>query len=458
MTFFQLNQAAVTILDLAAMLVAAFALSRITKLLKLPNVTAYILSGILIGPYGLKWISASMINSMSFVTDIALSFIAFGVGKYFKWKTLKHSGTRVIIITVMESLAGAFAVTAAMLLIFKLPLSFSLLLGAIAAATAPASTLMTIRQYKAKGHFVNTILQVVALDDAVSLLAFSVCATISRVVESADSVSIAGILLPIGFNLLSVVLGIGMGFLLKFLIRRVQSSYNRLLMVIILLLTLAGLCAAVDVSPLLGCMALGMVHANITEKKDLLFKTVDKFTPPVLTFFFVLSGLRLNVPALAGVGMIGVVYFFVRILGKYAGATLGAVITRDQPEVKKYLGLALVPQAGVSIGLAVLGERMLSPEMGSLLSTIILSSAVLYEIAGPALAKLSLHLAGVLTPSASSAESLASAEITNEQTLPVLAEHKPSKKQKRKEFDWHEENPHLHLNGSSCFPFRKQGH
>ena len=145
-------------------------------------------------------------------------------------------------------------------------------------------------------------------------------------------------------------------------------------------------------------MALGMVHANISKKKELLFKTVNRFTPPVLTFFFVVSGMRLNVPALATAGIAGIVYFFVRIAGKYAGATAGAVLTRDEPAVRKYLGMALVPQAGVSIGLAALGERMLSPELGAMLSTIVLSSAVLYEIAGPALAKLSLHMAGALRP------------------------------------------------------------
>ena len=143
-------------------------------------------------------------------------------------------------------------------------------------------------------------------------------------------------------------------------------------------------------------MALGMVHANISRKGEALFKAVERFTPPVLTFFFVVSGMRLNVPALKTAGVIGVTYFFVRILGKYAGATAGAMLTGEDENVRRYLGLALVPQAGVSIGLAALGERMLPPEMGSLLNTIVLSSAVLYELAGPGLAKLSLRLSGAL--------------------------------------------------------------
>ena len=236
------------------MLLSAFGLSRITKLLKLPNVTGYILSGILIGPHCLKWIDASMVENMSFVTDVALAFIAFGVGKYFTWSTLRKSGAQVLVITVLEALAAAAVISAAMLLIFDLPLSFSLLLGAIGAATAPASTLMTIRQYKAKGHFVDTILQVVALDDAVALLAFSVCATISQVAESPEQLSAASILLPIAYNVLAVALGAGMA------LRSSGASG-----------TCAplqppadgrhpapdarGLCAAVDVSPLLACMA-----------------------------------------------------------------------------------------------------------------------------------------------------------------------------------------------------------
>ena len=392
------NHTSLVILELAVMLLSAFLLSRLTKRLKLPNVTAYIVAGILIGPCGLKWIDAEMVESMGFVTDVALSFIAFGVGRYFKWETLKKSGARVLIVTALESLTAAAAISAVMLLVFHLPLSFALLLGAVGAATAPASTLMTIRQYKAKGHFVETILQVVALDDAVALLAFSVCATISQIAGSAGRADAASILLPIAYNIAAVALGASMAFLLKWGERRVSSRYNRLLMVVILLLTLSGLCAAVDISPLLACMALGMVHANISRKGEALFKAVERFTPPVLTFFFVVSGMRLNVPALKTAGVIGVSYFFVRILGKYTGAAAGALLTGEDKNVRRYLGLALTPQAGVSIGLAALGERMLPPEMGSLLNTIVLSSAVLYEIAGPGLAKLALHLAGALKP------------------------------------------------------------
>ena len=202
----ELNYTAQVLIDLAITLLAAFCLSRIAKRLRLPNVTGYILAGILIGPHCLKLIDAQTVEAMSFLTDAALAFIAFGVGKFFKWSRLKASGVRVVVVTVLEALAAAAAVTGTMLL-FGLPLDFSLLLGAIASATAPASTLMTIKQYKAKGHFVDTVLQVVALDDAVALIAFSVCATVAGMTEGSGAVRAQDILLPLAYNVAAILVG-----------------------------------------------------------------------------------------------------------------------------------------------------------------------------------------------------------------------------------------------------------
>lgn len=386
---------ALVLLRLAAMLLFAFCFSRVTKLFKLPNVTGYILSGIVIGPYVSGIVSSEMAEGMSFLTDIALAFIAFGTGKYFKWESLKQSGRGIVIITVLEALMASLLVTLTMSLVFHLSLPFSLLLGAIASATAPASTLMTIRQYKAKGPFVNTILQVVVLDDAVALIAFSICAAVAQILGNNGSVDIQGIMLPVIYNIVAIGLGGAAAFLLRQLMRHVLSSYNHLLLTVILLLSLSGICAAVDISPLLACMVFGTVHANISQGNTV-FKRVDRFSPPILTLFFVVSGMRLNVQALATAGIVGVAYFAVRIIGKYLGASLGAILAKSTTEVKKFLGLALIPQAGVSIGLAVLGERILPHDMGALLSTIILSSSVLYEMVGPAAAKLSMYLAGVI--------------------------------------------------------------
>lgn len=386
----QTNPAAAIVLTLAVILFAGFAFTRLTKRLHLPNVTGYILAGVLLGPYVLGIVPAEMVTRMDFVTDVALSFIAFDVGRYFKLAALKKSGAQVLIVTVFESLIAGVVITLTMIFLFHLSIPFSLLLGAIGCATAPASTIMTIKQYKAKGEFVNMILQVVALDDAVALIAFSICAALAQNMEG-GSLDWSVLILPVIFNLVAIAMGSLSGFILNIFISDRRSNYHRLVLVTGFILGLSGLCMLLGVSPLLTCMAMGMVYVNVSHSKKL-FKQVGGFTPPILLMFFVLSGLRLNVPSLATAGVIGVVYFFVRIFGKYLGAWLGAKIGRSSDDIRKYLGLALVPQAGVSIGLAVLGQRMLPPDMGTMLSTIILSSGVMYEMVGPACAKLSLHL------------------------------------------------------------------
>lgn len=385
------NPSAQIILSLAIMLLAGFLMTRLTKLIHLPNVTGYILAGVLIGPYALKLVPITVIQGMEFVTDIALAFIAFGVGKYFKLAKLRRNGKRVFIITLLEALVAALFITLTMIFIFHLPVSFSLLLGAIGCATAPASTLMTIRQYRAKGDFVNTILQVVALDDAVALIAFSVCAAIARALTSGDGANLQTVLLPVLYNIIVVIVGGALGFVLHKLIDGNRSNDHRLVLVITTLLLITGVCTFLDISPLLSCMAMGTVYINVGGNKKI-FKQVNGFTPPVLLLFFVLSGMRLDLPSLATAGVIGVTYFFVRIIGKYTGAFVGAAISGASKEIRNYLGLALVPQAGVSIGLAVLAQRILPNESGALISTIILSSGVLYEMVGPACAKASLFL------------------------------------------------------------------
>nr|WP_204211327.1 cation:proton antiporter [Merdimmobilis hominis] len=387
------NASAQVILGLSIILFAGFVITRITKKLRLPNVTGYILSGVLIGPYVLDLIPGEIVEHMEFVTDVALAFIAFGVGRYFKLSTLRASGSKIVILTLFESLAAAVLVTASMALIFHLPMPFCLLLGAIGSATAPASTIMTIRQYQAKGEFVNTILQVVALDDAVALIAFSVCAAVvSAMEDSSKALDFGVVILPVILNAVTVIAGGALGYVLHRLIdNERRSSDHRLILTTAILLFITGFCTCFDISPLLSCMALGAVYTNVSDN-DRVFTQVNSFTPPILLMFFVLSGMRLNLPSLATAGVIGIFYFFIRILGKYTGAYAGARICGYSANIRNYLGLALIPQAGVSIGLAVLGQRLLSPETGLMLSTIILSSGVLYEMVGPACAKASLFL------------------------------------------------------------------
>lgn len=276
------------------------------------------------------------------------------------------------------------------------------MLGALATASAPASTIMTIRQTGAKGDFVETLLQVVALDDVVGLILYSMAISLATAVFSSSGFQISAILIPLGKNLLLVCLGCGFGFLLKYLVGPKRSTDNRLIIAVALLFSYCGICAVADVSPLLGCMAMGMVYINTTEDERM-FRQLNYFSPPILLLFFFRSGLSFDLGALVSqsdsVGtvpllLIGVIYFLVRIMGKYLGAWCGCHLAGKSSKVRNFLGLALIPQAGVAIGLAALGARELGGSMGHALETIILSSSVLYELIGPRTAKLSLWLSG----------------------------------------------------------------
>lgn len=389
------------IVSVSLIMSVGFLMTRLTKLAKLPNVTGYILAGILIGPYCLNLIPQNIISGMGFISDIALAFIAFSVGEFFKFDSLKKSGLKIIVLTIFEALMASIVVFIVMYFVLGLSLPFSIVLAALASATAPASTIMTIRQTKAKGDFVDTLLQVVALDDVVSLIAYSVAISVALAsVSGAGGFSFNVVVLPILKNLLMLVIGAAMGFLLKLLMQVKHGSDNRLIIVISVLLLFCGISSLFDVSPLLGCMIIGTVYINLT-KDEKLFLQVNYFSPPILLMFFVVSGLSFNLSALFSgesiigsipLWAIGVIYFFVRIIGKYLGAYLGCLTIKKPKEVRNYLGLALIPQAGVAIGLAALGARTLGGDVGSALQTIILASSVLYELVGPVCAKLSLYL------------------------------------------------------------------
>lgn len=389
------------IISIALMLFLGFAMTRLTKRLRLPNVTAYIITGILLGPYVLKLIPVSVIEGMDFLSDIALAFIAFSTGEFFTVETLKRNGPKVVVITVFEACLATVVVFFVTYCLMGVDLVFSIVLSALASATAPASTMMTIRQTGARGDFVDTLLQVVALDDVVGLIEYSIAISLALAVSTGSSgLGAASVLKPIAINVGVLVLGGCFGVFLKLLMPQKRSKDNRLIISVSLLFAFCGICAMVDVSPLLGCMSMGTVYINITHDEKL-FKQLNYFTPPILLLFFVQSGLSFQLDALvntsAAVGttpllVVGVVYFFVRILGKYAGAFLGCLVTKKTKEVRNYLGLALIPQAGVAIGLAALGARTIGGETGIALETVILASSVLYELIGPACAKLSLYL------------------------------------------------------------------
>lgn len=394
------SSVAVVIISVAIMLLCGFMMTRITKRLKLPNVTAYIVTGILIGPFCLDLIPSTIIDGTAFLADIALAFIAFSTGEFFKLSKLKNNAGKVIVITLAEALVASLFVFILTYWVLHLSLAFSIVLAALASATAPASTMMTIRQTKAKGDFVDTLLQVVAYDDIVALLAYSIAISIAVSSQTGAAFNFADIALPILKNLGVLLLGCVFGLLMKLLIQKKRSDDNRLIISVALLFAFCGICATMNISPLLGCMSMGTVYINVTDD-DKLFKQLNYFSPPILLLFFVRSGLSFDLNALikpsgviGGVPLIviGVLYFIVRILGKYAGAYFGCLVTKKPKTTRNYFGLALIPQAGVAIGLAAIGARELGGEAGNALETVILASSVLYELIGPACAKLSLYL------------------------------------------------------------------
>ena len=421
------SNAAVIIISLAIMLLCGFLMTRVTKKLKLPNVTAYIVTGIIIGPFCLDLLPQTFIAGTGFLADIALAFIAFSTGEFFKFSKLRNNAGKVIVITLAEAMLASVVVFILAYWILNLNLAFSIVLAALASATAPASTMMTIRQTGAKGDFVDTLLQVVAYDDIVALLAYSIAISIAIASTTGAVVGFGSIVLPILKNLGVLALGGVWGLFMKLLIQKKRSTDNRLIISLALILSFCGICSAMDISPLLGCMAMGTVYIN-TSGEEKLFMQLNYISPPILLLFFVRSGASFDLNALikpsGAIGgvpllLIGVLYFFVRIIGKYAGAFLGCLVTKKPKETRNNFGLALIPQAGVAIGLAAIGARALGREMGVALETIILASSVLYELVGPGCAKLSLYLSKSYS---TKLEEIVPLEETTEDTRPNTVE------------------------------------
>ena len=400
-TINQMSEASV-ILSLSIMLFGGFLMSRIAKMVKLPNVTAYILTGILIGPSCLNLLPDSFVQATSFLPDVALAFIAFSVGEFFKSDRLRRNGMRVIWIAVVETATVALLVFAASFYLLHLDMAFCVVLAALSAVTAPSSTLMTIRQYKAHGDTVDTLLQVIALDDVIGLLGYSVAISIAMASISHTGSIISTVLQPVLLNIGVVLLGCVFGVLLKLFMDRKHSSDNRLIISIGLLFAFCGLCSALNVSPLLGCMAMGMVYINMTDDEKL-FMQMNYFSPPILLLFFVRSGVNFDLNALFsnaatinGTPLLAIsaVYLIVRIIGKYAGAWTGCQLVHKNHKTRDNLGLALLPQAGVAIGLAAMSTRVLTGTRGSNLETVILASSILFELIGPICAKFALYRSG----------------------------------------------------------------
>lgn len=385
------------IIGIAVMMICGFLMTRITKRLKLPSVTAYIVAGIIIGPFCLNLIPKNVVAGMDFLPDIALAFIAFSTGEFLKLNVIKKNGPKVIVITLFEALFASVLVFVLTFFVFRFPLIFSIILAALASATAPASTMMTIRQTNAKGNFVDTLLQVVALDELVALLAFSIAIAIAK--SNKEGFDFLMILKTLGINIGVLIIGGLFGFIMKLMMPKKRSTDNRLIISLSILFFFCGICELLDISPLLGCMSMGMVYINVSGDEKL-FRQLGYFSPPILLLFFVRSGASFNLSALVSSSTVGAIplivisiaYFVVRIVGKYGGAYLGGLVTRSSKPVRNYLALALIPQSSVAIGLAALGSRVLGGDLGMALNTIILAASVLYELIGPGCAKLSLYL------------------------------------------------------------------
>lgn len=389
------------LLSLTLALVGGLILSRVVKLLQLPNVTGYLVAGILVGPYVLNWVDISNVHDFSLLVTVALGFIAFSIGKEFKLSNIKQIGGKAITTTVFESILAVLFVLIGLFLLRliwpeMLSIPLILLLSAVAAATDPAATIIVIRQYKAKGPVTDTLLPVVAFDDAVGLMIFSICFALAKVFATGSSVSVTTTFLePLLEIFLSLLIGAGLGFLLSLTIKFFKSRANRLCLMIVFVFAGIAVCQILKLSALLTCMMIGAVFTNIRKDAIKILDGCERWTPPLYMLFFVISGASLNFSILPYVGIVGIGYIVFRAIGKYTGAMVGSKVVKSDKNVQKYLGITLFPQAGVAISMTqlVAAEPQLI-DYASQMVTIILSSTLIYELLGPVLTKIALIKAG----------------------------------------------------------------
>lgn len=405
------------LLSLSIALLAGLMLSRVAKLLQLPAVTAYLVTGILIGPYclgafgvkGLGFISMADIKSYSLLCDIALGFIAFSIGNEFRLSQLKKIGKQATVVGIFQAVTATLLVDGVLIVLHllmpdKLPLSATIILGAIASATAPAATLMVVKQYKAKGPLTDILLPVVALDDAVGLVLFAISFGVAKAILS-GVIDIVSILVnPLLEIILSLGLGAVMGFLFSWCERFFHSRSKRLAVSVGFVMLTIGLSMLkfefgkvhIGFSSLLVCMMLGTIFCNICDFSEELMDRVDRWTAPLFVLFFVLSGAELELSVFTDIMivLIGLVYILTRSAGKYLGAFLSAKWTKCDDNIVKYLGVTLLPQAGVALGMAIKSAELGLP----IIANITLFAVLIYELVGPMLTKIALLKAGDINP------------------------------------------------------------
>ena len=392
------NTVAIAIISVSLILFLGFLATRVTKLLRLPNVTAYVLVGVLMGPYCLDLIPDSVISGSAFISDIALAFISFGIGEFFKVGIIKKNFKSITVITLMGIAVTSILIFTLTFFVFRLSLSVSIILASISFVVSPVSTAMTIRQKDGKGDFVENLLSVIACKDILGLIFFSIAISVGAGL-SLGSVTFSSVIKPILLNLFMIGFGAVLGLVLKALMAK-RSNDNRLIVSIALLFVLCGAGSMLGVSPLLGCMVMGAVYINVSGDEKL-FKQIRYFSPPILLIYFVRSGLNFNLKALATSGVTPIpliilclVYIVVQFAGKYAGAYIGATLMKKPKEFTKNFGLALIPQAGIAIGLSELASRYLTGTDGTVVKTIIISVGLICEIFGPVLADFALRKSG----------------------------------------------------------------
>jgi len=410
-----------TLLCISIALGAGLILTRVVKPLGLPAVTAYLIAGIIIGPFGIGrlgfegigFVSHDSVESFKIISDAALGFIAFAIGNEFRISQLKKIGGKATFIGIFQAVIATLLVDAALIGLHfvpgeeKLPLSMAIILGAIAAATAPAATLMVVRQYKAKGKLTDLLLPIVAIDDAVGLVIFAISFGIAKAVEHDDLNITAIILEPLIEIALSLLLGAVMGGLFSLFERFFNSNSKRLcLSVTCVLFTVAISMLKFEVggihigfSVLLVCMMLGTIFCNICDFSAEIMEKTDKWTVPLFALFFVLSGAELDLSVFADLTIVGIgmAYIISRSLGKYFGSFASAKITKCDDKTSKYLGITLLPQAGVALGMSVTVADELG-EVGLMVRNITLFSVLIYELFGPMLTKIALTKAGNIEP------------------------------------------------------------
>ncbi len=408
----------VYIINIAVAITAGLMMTRVFSRWHLPDVTAFLVAGVLIGPFflgrlgvpGLGFPTYEGVADMSILSDVALGFIAFSIGNEFRLSSLKKIGKQAVVIGVVQACVATALVDIALVIfhlvrpdIISMPAAVTL--GAIASATAPAATLMVVRQYKAKGEVTNLLLPIVALDDAVGLVVFAVSFGIARALSTGSVSLIAIIVNPLLEIACSLILGAVCGFVLTKLETLFHSNTNRIVLSIgFIFLSIALSMIEVELgevkigfSSLLVCMMLGMTFCNLCPLSEELMDVADKWSSPLLTVFFVLSGaaLRLEVFAEGMLVLVGVVYILVRMIGKYTGASISARAAGCSPTVVKYLGITLLPQAGVALGMSVTAQTL--PGDGTFIRNTVLLAVLVYELVGPLLTKNALIKAGEIS-------------------------------------------------------------